>query len=396
MDDLEQSDLQTPQPSFKRKYFFILAALFIVIGIGAFSYVVLIRQDDSFPQPATTETTSSDSTDSERSILVLLETYAYNEGRGTSSIYSVPLNGSGEKEVSASAFDNEYGLARLELGLPSVSRDRKYLAFEGGEGYLLINSQTGEKRTLLGNHPGFYSDHHCSWSHKNTKIACIMRDGDSSILSVVDIESGDETVFNDSSLALLSDEFSISWLNQLLGWDKDDKSILLFGTELKTQAGFLFMVDLESKSVTSLKIGDVDLGGSRVVYSAQLNKLVYAADEALLSVFDIGSRQSTGIYQHSDHFITEDAAVVKGSANFLGSNLVFYHPQENVIVVENSYFFGENLNELLSGVPEERQGEKSGETILYAYNLETQDVIKIFSRSNTDYPNSEFQFGVIP
>lgn len=444
--------------------------------MGSLSYFLLLRQDNSPSQPlSTTETDNSDAeideiissgtVGLEGNILVLLETY--KKPQDTLEIYRLALDGSGEKKLWSSSVSDDYGISRIELSFPFVNNGRNYLAYGSGGDILIIDANTGEERDIALNYQEFFSVHpkNCAWNHQNNQIVCLLQnDENDKLLLMIDIQNGEEVVLGNSlqNPDIFPDKFNFS----LLGWDKDDKNIILFGLRTEEHASFLFTINVESKKVDSVKIAEGRLDDRSMKFSSQLNKLIYASEYggiASLYMFDPVGRQTRMIYQHPDYFIKsalfftsgekyvifqednftmsfvggtlprdgiamskivkvnlengqkqefdypfdpqdsvffqkgkEEDIVVKGKPNFLGSNLVFYHQQQDTLVVENAYFFGENLDEIFSGTPEERQGEKVSESALYSYNLNTGKLTKIFSRSNTDYPNSEFQFGVIP
>ena len=91
-----------------------------------------------------------------------------------------------------------------------------------------------------------------------------------------------------------------------MGWDKDDKNVVLFGFPTGEHASFLFTINVESKKGNSVKIAEGRLDERLMMFLPQLDKLIYAPEYggiASISMFDPASGENKVIYEHRDHFI---------------------------------------------------------------------------------------------
>ncbi|OGY26195.1 MAG: hypothetical protein A2Z24_01340 [Candidatus Woykebacteria bacterium RBG_16_44_10] len=376
---------------------------------------------------------SQDATRNPKNILVLFD--IYKEPYDQYIIYQAALDGSGEKEIWSQSIKNTYQFSPISY--PDVSNDWNYLFYPASfdppspEKFTIINSKTGEVKQIPNHLPNSYNDYaanNCLWNHSDTRIACEFEDlsqtpGKSSLV-LIDVKDGTSTILYDSTKD--NSKFTIA---DILGWDKNDENIFVIG--YKNNGEMIYKIDINSKKITPKKGLEEKTGIGLTFYtyySAQLNKFVYLDGEKTLKIFNPDDQTVKLLYENPDHyinaiFLTEDGkSLIFREDDFVSSfdqpvepkdgvptskimklNLVNGKKQEFDYPFDPKKYFLSQMEHYAGGdvviisnfETTSVSNPNDYENTLYAYNLSSKKLTKIFSRSNKDYPDKQIQFGVI-
>jgi len=410
----------------------------VVLLVGLISILIFVLVLDAFALTKKFNIIggekSQDAIRNPKNILVLFD--IYKEPYDKYIIYQAGLDGGGEKEIWSQSIKNTYQFSPISY--PDMSNDRGYLFYPGSfdppsaEKFTIINSKTGETKQIPNHLPKSYNDYainNCLWNHSDTIIACEPEDlsqlPTKSLLVLISVKDGTSTILYDST----KDNFKFS-ISGLLGWDGRNENIFVIG--YKNNGEMIYKINVSSKKI-DLQKGLEEKSGTGLTfytyYSAQLNKFVYLEDEKKLKLFNPDDQTVKLLYENPDHyvndsiFLTEDGkSLIFREDDFVPS---FDQPVEPKDGVPTSKIMKLNLVDgkkqdfdypfdpkkyPLSRVEHYAGGDiviisnfettstsnpNDYEDTLYAYNLNSKKLTKIFSRSNKDYPDKQIQFGVI-